>query len=164
MSLRNTLAIFYPYRGDSMKITSLGNREGIIVNSDKSIKEGKERAEFAKALNDVSHKQYKEDLEKLIAQVDKMANKLGRSCTLNDLRNYKRAVQDFLNRTIKNAYETKDESGWDRMGRQKLYVLIKKVDESLEEVSRKVLEEHKSSLGILEKLDEIRGLLVDMYL
>ena len=151
-------------KGDNMKISSFGNRENIVVSNETTLKEGKGQVEFAKALNDVNRREYKEDLQKLIAEVDKMAEKLARSRTLNDLRNYKRAVQEFLNRTIRNAYETRNEASWDRMGRQKLYVLIKKVDQGLEEISRQVLNEQEDSLKILEKQDEIRGLLVDMYL
>jgi uncharacterized protein YaaR (DUF327 family) len=147
-----------------MKISSLGNRENIVVNNEMGIKEGKGQAEFAKTFNDVRQREYKEDLQKLIAEVDKMAEKLGRSRTLNDLRNYKRAVREFLNRTIKDAYEAQNEPSWDHMGRQKIYVLIKKVDEGLEEISRQVLSKQEDSLEILKKLDEIRGLLVDMYL
>lgn len=147
-----------------MKISSFGNRENIILNNETAVKEGKGQVEFAKALTEVSQRAYKEDLEKLIAEVDKMAEKLARSRTLNDLRNYKRAVRDFLNNTIRNAFQVHDEAGWDRMGRQKLYVLIKKVDEGLEQLSRQVLDDQEDSLKVLEKLDEIRGLLVDMYL
>jgi len=147
-----------------MKISLLGNRDSLVFSSEKGIKTGTEQADFAKTLSNIGHREYLNDLEKLMAEVDESAKKLARSCTLNDLKNYKRAVRNFLERTIKNAYETKDEAGWDRMGRQKLYVLIKKVDENLEELSRRVLNEQNDSLNILEKLDEIRGLLVDMYL
>ncbi|KJS18793.1 MAG: hypothetical protein VR72_21535 [Clostridiaceae bacterium BRH_c20a] len=147
-----------------MKITSVSQRENLVVSSEKGIKVGNEQIDFAKALDEVNHREYKEDLHKLIAEVDKMSKKLAHSCTLNDLKNYKRAVQNFLKRTIKVAYEAQDESSWDRMGRQKLYVLVKKVDENLEELSRQVLSEQTDSLNILDKLDEIRGLLVDMYL
>jgi len=148
-----------------MKITSMGQRENnLVVNSEKGVKAGNEQVDFAKALGKVNQREYQEDLHKLIAEVDKFSKKLAHSCTLNDLKNYKRAVQNFLNRTIKVAYEAQDESSWDRMGRQKLYVLVKKVDEDLEELSRQVLGEQTDSLNILEKLDEIRGLLVDMYL
>lgn len=147
-----------------MKITSLGNREGFLVNNEKVVKGVKEQVEFGKTLREISQKGYQEDLEKLIREVDKMANKLACSRTLNDLKNYKRAVQNFLNETIKKAYIAQDEASWDPMGRQKLYVLVKKVDENLEEISRQVLSEQKDSLDILKKLDEIRGMLVDMYL
>ncbi|MGI6225968.1 MAG: YaaR family protein [Peptococcales bacterium] len=147
-----------------MKITSLGNRESLVVNNDKGLKGVKEPVEFAKTLHNVGQKEYQEDLERLISEIDKRAEKLAQTRTLNELKNYKRAVRDFLNRTIRNAYLAQDETSWDRLGRQKVHVLVKKVDENLEELSRQVLSEQTESLNILEKLDEIRGMLVDMYL
>ncbi|MFZ5944520.1 MAG: YaaR family protein [Bacillota bacterium] len=148
-----------------MKISSLGNRENFPVNPADKIGKGEgETVEFGKTLGVAKQKEYHKDMQRLIDEVDKMAKRLGQSCTLSDLKNYKRAVQSFLKRTLGDAYEAQEQNSWDRMGRQKLFVLVKKVDESLEELSKQVLSQHKDSLDILGKLDEIRGLLVDMYL
>jgi len=93
-----------------------------------------------------------------------MGQKLAKSCTITDLRNYKRAVKNFLKETIGKAYEARNEAGWDRTGRQKIYVLVKKVDKNLEDLSQEIMQEHTDSLNVLKKIDEIRGLLVDMYM
>lgn len=147
-----------------MKISSMGNRENFIINNDKIGKVGNEAKDFSKALNKVNQVEYKKDLQRLIEEVDKMAKKLAQTCTLNDLKKYKQAVKKFLKRTIGEAYQAHDETGWNGLGRQKQYILIRKIDENLEDLSHQVLQEQKDSLNILKKLDEIRGILVDMYL
>lgn len=147
-----------------MKISSLGKKENLFLANEKGLKNVNEQDNFAKTLSHVGRKDYHQDLQKLITEVDKMAEKLAKSCTLNGLKNYKRAVQNFLKRTLGMAYEAQDEASWDHLGRQKVYILVKKVDEKLEEISHEVLKDQGNSLNILDKLDEIRGLLIDMYL
>lgn len=148
-----------------MKISLMGkNRDSLFVNSSERVqREEVEGLDFNRALSGAARKDFEEDLQKLIEEVDKRAQKLAKTCTLNDLKNYKRAVKNFLERTIKEAFTTEEQSSWGRLGRQKVYVLVKKVDDNLEELSRQVLGEQQDSLNILKKLDEIRGLLIDIY-
>jgi len=54
-------------------------------------------------------------------------------------------------------------AGWDRRGRQKAYTLVKTVDEKLESLTEDVRQGQERQLDILEKLDSIRGMLVDLY-
>jgi len=151
-----------------MKISLMGSGstggEKISANTDKTSKMDNGNIDFTKVLDKITHREYHEDLQRLIAEVDKMARKLTKSCTVSDLKKYKRAVKNFLKETIARAYQAHDEAGWDCSGRHKLYVLIKKVDQNLEDLSQQVLEKQAETLSILKKLDEIRGLLVDMYL
>ncbi|MFZ7102172.1 MAG: YaaR family protein [Peptococcaceae bacterium] len=149
-----------------MKISSIGkNPDSFVVSGSEKLNKGEtENTDFSKALSGAARKEYEKDLQLLMEEVDKRAKILAKSCTLKDLKNYKRAVKNFLKKTMGEAYEAQDQSSWDRFGRQKLYVLVKKVNENLEDLSRQLLNEQKDTLSILKKIDEIRGLLVDMYL
>jgi len=119
--------------------------------------------EFSKQL-DVTGKQLDfQALEKMMQEVDRLGEKLASSRTVKDMLNYKRAVQRFVQETVGKAYEAKEQRGWDRSGRPKIFVLVKQIDKELEELSKQVMEEQSDNLEILKKLGEIRGLLVDMY-
>lgn len=152
-----------------MRINSMINRSGgkeaqNISLLDKKAILGSEPNEFNKALSGAALKSHREDLDLLMKEISKRAEKLAKSCTIQDLKNYKRSVREFLKETIGKAYQAQDGMGWDSAGKHKLFVLVKKVDEKLEELSFELLQEQRDNLELLNRLDEIRGLLVDMYL
>ena len=50
----------------------------------------------------------------------------------------------------------------DRRGRHRVYGLVKLVDKKLDDLAQELMKEEKSGLNILAKVDEIKGLLLDM--
>jgi len=150
-----------------LKISSMGNRTpGGEKVFDTGLREGNlsREVDFQKTLLLVNEQKQQEDLQRLIQEVDRCGAKLSKSCTLIDLRDYKRAVKNFLKETLGKSYSAENKTGRDRMGRHRIYLLVKKVEESLEELSQEVLSKQKDQLAILKKIDEIRGLLVDIYM
>lgn len=141
--------------GKEANNVSLQNKKAILDT---------EPNEFNKALSGATVKSHREDLDLLMKEVTKKAEKLAKSCTIQDLRDYKRSVREFLKETMGKAYQAQDGMGWDSAGKHKLFILIKKVDERLEELSIELIQDQKDNLELLNRLDEIRGLLVDMYL
>ena len=61
------------------------------------------------------------------------------------------------------AYQAQDGLGWDSTGKHKLFVLIKKWMKNWRSFLA-LVQDQKDNLELLNRLDEIRGLLVDMYL
>ena len=151
-----------------MRINSVINSGGGKEVNNISFQDNKatsaESKEFNKALGSATLKSHREDLDLLMKEINKRAEKLAKSCTIQDLRDYKRSVREFLKETMGKAYQAQDGLGWDSTGKHKLFVLIKKVDEKLEELSFALVQDQKDNLELLNRLDEIRGLLVDMYL
>lgn len=122
-----------------------------------------EAKKFANSLTKATFQNHMEDLKHLVKQIDEKAARLAKSCTIADLKAYKRAVQDFVQETVKRCYRAQNQGGWDGFGRSKILVIVRRVDEKLEQLSREILEGQKESLQVLEKTGEIRGLLVDLY-
>jgi uncharacterized protein YaaR (DUF327 family) len=52
----------------------------------------------------------------------------------------------------------------DRRGRHKVFAVIKKVNEELDDLTREVLTDEKDRIKILKKLDDIKGLILDLFL
>ena len=59
-------------------------------------------------------------------------------------------------------YSLESRHGWDRKGRQKVFTLVRKIDEKLAELTEDVRTGQDKQLSILEKHGIIRGLLVDL--
>lgn len=50
----------------------------------------------------------------------------------------------------------------DKRGRHRVYTMIKLVDKNLDELALELIKDEKDHLIILNKIDEIRGLLLDI--
>jgi uncharacterized protein YaaR (DUF327 family) len=78
-----------------------------------------------------------------------------------EILDYKRAVRNFINYVVENAFEI-EKSQTRRGGRQKIYSQIRVIDGKLEELAAAILSGQTSQLERVSKLDEIKGLLVDL--
>lgn len=50
----------------------------------------------------------------------------------------------------------------DRRGRHRVYGIVKLVNESLDQLASELIKDEKDHLAILGKVDEIRGMLLDI--
>ena len=74
---------------------------------------------------------------------------------------YKRAVRNFINYVVENAFKI-EKSQTRSAGRQKIYSQIRVIDSRLEELAAAIMSGQTTQLERVSKLDEIKGLLVDL--
>jgi uncharacterized protein YaaR (DUF327 family) len=102
-----------------------------------------------------------EALTTLMDAVHSAGNDLRDRPFQKEILEYKRAVRNFINYVIENAFEI-EKSQTRRAGRQKIYSQIRVIDGKLEELAAAILSGQASQLERISKLDEIKGLLVDL--
>lgn len=117
---------------------------------------------FSQVLQDKEGMQV-ESWEKLLSQVDEAGKKLISQRNLASLTEYRKAVRDFMKKTLTGSYRLKEENYWDRRGNRRAFCLVEKINKALEDLTATVLENHEEVIGLMGKLDEIRGLLIDLY-
>ncbi|HBR35174.1 MAG TPA: hypothetical protein DD734_11110 [Firmicutes bacterium] len=83
--------------------------------------------------------------------------------SMETLRAYRAAVRDFLKEAVSGSYQMKEESRWDRKGNRRVFCVVQKINQALEDLTTEVLQKNSESINVLAKIDEIRGLLVDLY-
>ena len=105
----------------------------------------------------------RERLEELLKKIQEQGKKLGQTPTFPELKSYRELVKKFMSEAVGQMYEVDSGTGWDRRGRQKAYTLVKKVDDTLEALTEDVRHGQERQLAVLEKMDSIRGMLVDLY-
>lgn len=105
-----------------------------------------------------------EQLDKLMKQIDDQGARLSRTPTYEELRSYRSLIQRFVGEAVNSMYELKSQSGWDRMGRRKVYTTVRKIDKKLEEMAEQIRLGQADQLSIIASHDAIRGLLVDLYM
>lgn len=104
----------------------------------------------------------REDLERLLPHLDDAAQALIESRTLRNLARYRELVREVLDTVVREAHQLQETSGFSG-GRHKVFVVVQKVDEALEQLGREILNEHANTVHLLEIVDEIRGMLLDLY-
>lgn len=100
------------------------------------------------------------DFKKLISEVDDAGRELIGHQDDAHLKKYKGAVKNFLMAAVSRTYRLKVVEGKGPM--PKLYVYIEKIETKLDELTRNVLAAHQNPLRILDRLEELRGLLLDL--
>lgn len=117
--------------------------------------------DFTQAFDHAQHLQRKE-LQDFLQRFDEKAKNLSQSLSIGDLADFKEMVRSFLRSTFGQSRRLTEESYWDFRGKPKVLARIKQIDQSLEELGKQVLETHSKPLDLLQKMDEIRGLIVDL--
>ncbi len=105
-----------------------------------------------------------EQMDKLLRQIDEQGARLSRTPTYDELKSYRTLIRNFVGEAVNSMYELHTQAGWDRMGRQKVYTTVRKIDKKLEEMAEKIRLGQADQLDIAASHDVIRGLLVDLYM
>jgi len=79
----------------------------------------------------------------------------------DEILRYKKAVRDFVNYVVNNAYAL-EKSQTRRKGKTKIHVQIQIIDKKLDELAAAILAGQASQLEMVSKIGEIKGLLVDL--
>lgn len=120
-------------------------------------------AEFGKTLEVARVEAAQRTLNEILADLDAVGDELKEKRSLALLKKYRRLVQSFLDTVLHEAFRVQQQTGFDRKGRRRAYLLVQRVNQALEELTELTLARHADPLSLLEKLGEIRGLLIDLY-
>ena len=75
---------------------------------------------------------------------------------------YRELVKGFLNEVVNRSHKFSRENFLDRRGRHRVYGIVKLVDKNLDELAGELVKEEKNHLEIVGRIDDIRGLLLDI--
>lgn len=81
---------------------------------------------------------------------------------VRDMKKYRMMVKEFMNEVVNRSHKFSRENFLDRRGRHRVYGMVKLVDQNLDELAQELVKDEKDHITILEKVDEIRGLLLDI--
>jgi len=118
---------------------------------------------FGDMLHQQDDKTNQEQLKQLFDKINKQGQHFARSMTVRELRAYKLLVKQFLEETVRRGVVLRDTKGWDRRGRGKRYKLLEEVDAMLLEMAEQLLEHEQGRIQLLDRIGEIRGMLLNVY-
>lgn len=103
-------------------------------------------------------------LQTLMEEITMQGNKLAKRRDVKDMRHYRGLVKEFLNEVVTHSHSFSRENFLDRRGRHRVYGIIRLVDENLDQLAQELMKDEKDNLAILNKIGEIRGLLLDIFM
>ncbi|MQR93934.1 YaaR family protein [Fictibacillus phosphorivorans] len=118
---------------------------------------------FGEAVSKQSEKLHSEQLTRLLGDIENQGKRLLQSQTVRDLQLYKNLVQRFVKEAVDFGMQLKQNKSWNEQGRSRTLKLVKEVDEHLIELTEAVLSQEKESITLLDRIGEIKGLLVNLY-
>ena len=89
--------------------------------------------------------------------------KISKNTDVKDMKRYRALIKDFLNEVVNRSHKFSRENFLDRRGRHRVYGIIRLIDKNLDELAAELIKEEKDNITILQKVDEIRGLLLDIF-
>ena len=101
-------------------------------------------------------------LSSLMEEITMQGEKISKKKDIRDMRRYRGLIKDFMNEIITRSHEFSRENFLDRRGRHRVYGIIRLVDDNLDQLAQELMKDEKDNITILGKIDEIRGLLLDI--
>lgn len=114
---------------------------------------------LASAIDDA---ELKEKLSGLMDEITQQGKKISEHMDIRDMKKYRTLVKDFLNEVVNRSHKFSRENFLDRRGRHRVYGIVKLVDKNLDDLASELVKDEKDHLAILGRVDEIRGLLLDI--
>lgn len=133
------------------------NKKNIIKNDRKIISEKKD---FSQSFNQARERKSEEELKEMIEEIHKKGTRLVVSKTYGDVIAYKKLIKEYLESIFKFMYNTKNDiSFW----QNQYFITVETIDKKLEELTESLLRGEVENLNIASSIDEIQGLIVDIY-
>lgn len=106
------------------------------------------------------------DLEAVHEQLDqihRLGERLSKEQTWSVLQEYREAVRAFLRSVAAGATDVEEHVSGTNILNRKRFTLIRTVDQKLERLAAGMLQTQQSQIELLRRVEEIQGLLVDLF-
>ena len=111
----------------------------------------------------VQEAELQERLNTLMEEITVQGERLYKRRDVKDMKHYRGLIKEFLNEVVTHSHTFSRENFLDRRGRHRVYGIIRLVDENLDQLAQELMKDEKDNLAILNKIGEIRGLLLDIF-
>lgn len=114
--------------------------------------------------SNVEEAELQQRLMGMMEEITMQGDRLKKKMDIRDMKHYRALIKGFMNEVVNRSHEFSRENFLDRRGRHRVYGIIRRVDAALDELAQELVKEEKDALSILGKIDEIRGLLLDIFM
>ncbi len=111
----------------------------------------------------IEDSQLAEKLGGMLTSITEEGKKLKKHLDIRDMKRYRFLIKEFLNEVLTRSHEFSRENYLDRRGRHRVYGIVRIIDKELDELAEELVKDEKDAISILGKIDEIQGLILDIF-
>ena len=143
-----------------VKVDNISNVTQVPDTQKTVVGDGSFKFPLASAIDD-AQLQAKVDglLEDIIAQ----GNRIAQHMDIRDMKRYRGMIKELLNEVVFRSHKFSRENFLDRKGRHRVYGIVRLIDENLDELASELVEDEMDHIKILDRIGEIKGLLLDIF-
>ncbi|SMC25941.1 hypothetical protein SAMN02745134_02631 [Clostridium acidisoli DSM 12555] len=134
-----------------------------LSNSSPVTREKKQNAikkDFSQSFNFAREQKSDEQLKQMQDKIKKRGNRLSITKCYADVKAYKSMIKEYLTSVLQNMYSVKkDVSFW----QTQYFITVDVIDNKLDELTKMLLSDEKEKINVAATIDEISGLIVDIY-
>jgi uncharacterized protein len=134
-----------------------------LIRSENSSSQQLQQKSFQDMMQHQDQRATREQLQRMLDQIDLQGQRLAKSMTVRELRQYKLMIKNFLEETARRGVQLRETRGWDRRGRSKRYKLLEELDSELLTLADDLLESEQGRIELLQKIGDIRGMLINLF-
>ncbi|UCF97958.1 MAG: DUF327 family protein [Spirochaetaceae bacterium] len=108
------------------------------------------------------HADHGSNLEELLDEVHQSGEMLIENQSMNNIKRYRQAVTAFLDYVVSKMLTVEEQTSGGNILRRKRFTQVKIIDNKLERLVGSVLQNQGKQLDLLDRVNEIRGLLIDL--
>ena len=105
-----------------------------------------------------------ERLTLMLEDITQQGERIKKRMDIRDVKRYRMMIQEFMNEVVSRSHEFSRENSLARRGRHRVYGIVKLVNQAIDELAQELIEEEVDALMILARIDEIRGMLLDIFM
>lgn len=105
-----------------------------------------------------------EQLTRLLGDISAAGDRVAKSRNLRELTRFKMLIKRFLQEAVEYGLDMKQSHTWNRFGEGRRLKIVETIDDHLVELAQDILNEEKDTIDLLDKIGEIKGLLINLYM
>lgn len=145
-----------------MKVKSVDSKSKVGAKSTKKV--AAPSISFLEILEVKEDDKARKMLEEMLELIEEKGKNLSERRTVEALKDYKKMVQNFIKEAVEYGLKIEEKRGFSRGGRGRSLRTVSTIDARLIDLTEAILSQEKKRINILDKVGEIQGLLVNLYL
>ncbi len=119
---------------------------------------------FQRELTSLNHENHEIYINSLVDKITIQGEKITNKADLSELQKYRELIVKLLNENVSNSFVFEKSDQFDSRGKHKVFTMIRNVNQKLDKLTSEVLKEQIDNITVINLVDDIRGILVDLFL
>jgi uncharacterized protein YaaR (DUF327 family) len=119
---------------------------------------------FRRELSDLSRENHQQYMASLIEEINAQGDKISKKADIAEIQKYRELITKLIKENANNAFAFEKNNKFDARGRNKSFAIIRTIDKKLDDLTSEVLKQESENIKVADLVDDIRGLLVDLFM